>query len=65
MTRQWLTRYPLLRLLSIPELDAWLTAGQEIHVKFEIVTPNAKIPPDRFTPPAEVKQLMTPAKKSA
>jgi hypothetical protein len=40
-------------------------AGQEIHVKFDTVTPNVKIPADRFTPPAEVKQLMAPKKAAA
>ena len=37
-------------------------AGQEIQVKLESVKPNVKLPKDRFTPPAEVKQLMTPKK---
>ena len=40
-------------------------AGQEIRVTFEHVTPNIKIPKDRFTPPGEVKQLMVPPKKAA
>jgi len=38
-------------------------AEQEIRVKFDTVTPNAKIPKDRFVPPAEIKQLMN--KKAA
>ena len=37
-------------------------AGQEILVKLETVKPNVKLPKDRFTPPAEVKQLMAPKK---
>jgi CRP-like cAMP-binding protein len=30
MTRKLLTRYPLFRLLSAPQLDDWIAAGQEI-----------------------------------
>lgn len=40
-------------------------AGQEIQVKFDTVKPNIKLTKDRFVPPAEVKQLMMPAKKKA
>ncbi|HEY3743674.1 MAG TPA: hypothetical protein VGL53_27705 [Bryobacteraceae bacterium] len=47
----------------MPTMMIQKAAGQEIRVKFTTITPNAKIPPDRFVPPAEVKQLMTPAPK--
>ena len=40
-------------------------AGQEIQVRLETVKANVKLPKDRFTPPAEVKQLMAPAPKKA
>lgn len=46
----------------MPTMMIQKAAGQEIRVKFDTITPNAKIPPDRFVPPAEVRQLMTPKK---
>jgi zinc protease len=51
--------------ILMPMMLIQKAAGQEIHVKFDTVTPNAKMPPDRFTPPAEVKQLMIPPAKKA
>ena len=46
--------------LIIPATLIQKAAGQEIVVRFETVQPNVKMTRDRFTPPAEVKQLMTP-----
>jgi zinc protease len=48
--------------IIIPVTLIQKAAGQEIRVKFDTVTPNVKLPKDRFVPPAEIKQLMTPKK---
>jgi hypothetical protein len=51
-------------LMPMTQLEK--AAQQEIRVKFEVVTPNVKMPADRFVPPPEVKQLIKPpAQKKA
>lgn len=40
-------------------------AQQEVIMKLDVVKSNIKMPKDRFTPPADVKPLLAPAKKAA
>ena len=49
--------------IVIPMTLVQKAAGQEIVVHFESIKANLKLPKDRFSPPAEVKQLMV--KKAA
>lgn len=49
--------------ILLPSTLIQRASGQEIRVKFDQMVPNAKMPKDRFQPPAEVKQVMN--KKAA
>ena len=51
--------------ITMPMTLVQKAAGQEIIVRFDAVKPNVKLPKDRFVPPTEIKQLLTPQKKAA
>jgi len=51
--------------IIMPTLLIQKSSSAEIRLKLETIIPNGKLPKDRFIPPAEIRQLMTPTKKAA